>query len=251
MKNILLPRYHRKLKDWLAFTPLLAFDFDGTLVALERKPSAVHLDKRTEGLLVELSHRYPCVIITGRSVTDVKRWLGHIPGLTFIGNHGIEGTVPEAKLSVLERKVQSWIPFLTEQTAQYEGVVVENKRFSISVHYRNAKNPFAARRHLMGMERRLKGAKAVMGKDVVNLVPKGAPNKGTALRLLMKKRKLPKAIFLGDDVTDESVFSLAAESPRSGGIWGVRVGSSPLSKAPYFVSSQKKVLRLLELLIEG
>jgi trehalose 6-phosphate phosphatase len=85
----------------------------------------------------------------------------------------------------------------------------------------------------------------VPGKLVVNLVPAGAPNKGTALVELRKAEQADTALYVGDDVTDEDVFEL--EQP--GRLVGVRVGASRSSAAAYFLRHQREVDRLLGRLV--
>lgn len=56
----------------------------------------------------------------------------------------------------------------------------------------------------------------------------------------MKHAKLDSAIYVGDDLTDEDVFSLS--SPQ---ILGVRVGKFQKSAAGYYIKTQTEINRLL------
>jgi trehalose 6-phosphate phosphatase len=69
-------------------------------------------------------------------------------------------------------------------------------------------------------------------------------NKGIALQALMKKQGAKAAFFIGDDVTDEDVFSL--KDPR---IFTVKVGGGK-TDAQFFISDQKSVAHLLKTMIE-
>jgi trehalose 6-phosphate phosphatase len=93
----------------------------------------------------------------------------------------------------------------------------------------------------------LRGIRIVEGKMVVNIVPTGAPNKGTALIALRKRLRCQSAIYVGDDDTDEDVFALASQER----LLGIRVGRSRRSRAAYFLTSQAAIDRLLVKLVEA
>jgi trehalose-6-phosphatase len=61
---------------------------------------------------------------------------------------------------------------------------------------------------------------------------------------LMARLGVEKAVFVGDDRTDEDVFVLA--DPR---IVTVRVGRSRRSRAKFFLKKQSEVVRLLRELV--
>ena len=99
-----------------------------------------------------------------------------------------------------------------------------------------------AQREIMGAMHRLAPLpRLVSGKFVENLVPQDAPNKGEALSLIMQHLGCRRALFVGDDETDEDVFRL-----RNGHIFGIRVGMNSGSAAGNFVREQKEILPLLD-----
>ncbi|PIZ13225.1 MAG: trehalose-phosphatase, partial [Elusimicrobia bacterium CG_4_10_14_0_8_um_filter_37_32] len=68
---------------------LLFLDYDGTLTPIVSKPEAAVLSHRTKKILKILSNdcRFILVVITGRSVSDIKKLVG-INRIIYIGNHG-------------------------------------------------------------------------------------------------------------------------------------------------------------------
>ena len=56
-----------------------------------------------------------------------------------------------------------------------------NKGLSLAIHYRQAENKPVARRQALQAARKLQGAIVLPGKEVINLLLAGAPNKGDAV----------------------------------------------------------------------
>jgi glycosyltransferase involved in cell wall biosynthesis len=95
-----------------------------------------------------------------------------------------------------------------------KGVWLEEKSGSMAIHYRGA-NPEAtrkARRALGVVLRSVPGLQCMAGKKVWEVLPPAAMNKAAALEYILKKEGGPtwrakfRIVYLGDDVTDESVF---------------------------------------------
>jgi trehalose 6-phosphate phosphatase len=81
------------------------------------------------------------------------------------------------------------------------------------------------------------------GKQVVNLVLAGAPNKGQALASERDRLRCTWTLFVGDDENDEDAFAL------EGNTIPVRVGWNRQSKARYYLRTQAEIDELLELLV--
>jgi len=80
-------------------------------------------------------------------------------------------------------------------------------------------------------------------KCVTNLVPPGAPDKGDALGALLVHSRCERALYVGDDVSDEAVFRL-----RSPLVLSVRVERHPKSAADLYLKDQSEVPRLVRML---
>ena len=84
----------------------------------------------------------------------------------------------------------------------------------------------------------------VLGSLAVDLVPDVASHKGIALRQL-RARVADTALYVGDDASDEDVFTLN----EPGRLLSVRVGRRRDSAASYFLRAQSEVDDLLEELV--
>lgn len=243
MKN-LLTRVHQPLLEQLAHSRvLLAFDFDGTLAPIVEDRDEAGMRQATRALLGRLSTLYPTAVISGRSQRDVRERVRGLGVKYLIGNHGLE---PGTRLSPFERQVAEALPPLVEHLAGLSGVDVEDKRYSLAIHYRRARNKTLARRAIQEAVSALAARfRVIPGKLVTNLVPEGAAHKGDAVLDLRAREGADTAFYIGDDVTDEDVFQL----DQPGRLFTVRVGRSKTSAAQYFLRDQKQIDRLLTVLI--
>src|ERR1051325_2477462 len=170
MPNILSPRQLLTLAQFAASNVLVAFDYDGTLAPVARTPQSVRLRSRTKRLLCGVAERYPCVVISGRSRTDLTTRLGRIPFWHVAGNHGVE---PWGESEAYASRVGAWARSLERRMAGHEGVVIEDKTYSLTVHYRLARNKRRALDAITSAARRLKDARILGGSQAVNIIPRG------------------------------------------------------------------------------
>jgi trehalose 6-phosphate phosphatase len=242
IKPILSPRNLPILGKFAGKDVLLAFDFDGTLAPLVTEPDRAVLRPRTRKLLGILAARSPCIVVSGRSRADLRRRLSGIALKEVIGNHGIE---PWNSSRAIAGVVQSWVPMLQKRLAPFAGVVFENKRFSVSIHYRKERHKAEVREAIAEIAKNMPGARLVSGKQVVNILPQGTPDKGFSVERERKRSRLEKAIYVGDDETDESVFALA----KGGRYLTILVGTKKSSLARYYIGRQRDIDRLLQCLV--
>jgi len=243
MRHI-LAEAQREVLTQLSWSDLLvAFDFDGTLAPIVPDPERAELLPGTRRRLRELAGLYPCVVISGRSVRDVERRVHGLGLRAVIGNHGLE---PWRATHDLELVVQRWRAFLERTLAELPGVELEDKTYSIAVHYRRSRQKKRARAAIQSALSELSGARVIGGKQVINVVPAGAPHKGMALERERDRLGCDTALFVGDDETDEDVFAL--EDP--GRLLTVRVGPLRSSQASYCLHSQAEIDELMDRLID-
>lgn len=214
---------------------LLAFDFDGTLAPIVAERDAARMRETTEALFERVCRLYPCVIISGRSQEDVTRRINGLPVRHVMGNHGLE---PGEHLGTFESQVATIRPKLDEALGGCQGVDIEDKRFSLAVHYRRSRRKRDARRSIHAAVAALPmPMRMIPGKLVVNVIPERAPHKGDALIRLRDSEGVDTAIYVGDDATDEDVFEL----DQPGRLLSIRIGQSRSSAAPYFLRDQREI----------
>jgi trehalose 6-phosphate phosphatase len=232
---------------------LCVFDFDGTLSPIVADPAHAVLPDAMQQRLLDLSVLAPVAIITGRAVPDLRPRLGFAPDF-LVGNHGIEG-VPGWELRAQEYQVicQGWARSVAQalrDPLRFDPhIKIEDKGYSMSVHYRLARDPALTEARLTELFAALTPSpRVVAGKCVFNLVPQGAPHKGSALEQLMhdgaRSDSIHNAIYVGDDVTDEDVFRLQRPD-----VLTVRVEPGENSAAEFYVDRLTDVERLLDELI--
>lgn len=243
MKHILSRDGVRMLEQVAWSRVLLAFDFDGTLAPIVKDPAAARLSKQTRRLLAAVAARYPSAVISGRGRADVAARLEGLPLVDIVGNHGLE---PFAHSADLRGPVEGWTRVLRAALAGWNGVEVEDKGMSVAIHFRQSRQKKAAHAAILQAIRAISQVRVMGGKQVVNLLPDGAPHKGTALERVRSAQGCDTALFVGDDETDEDVFAL----DQPGQLVSIRVGANRTSAARYYVRDRPEVDRLLERLIQ-
>ncbi|MGZ5817656.1 MAG: trehalose-phosphatase, partial [Burkholderiaceae bacterium] len=132
-----------------------------------------------------------------------------------------------------------------DQTAFGHGIWIENKRYSLSIHYRLNDGHGYIIEKLENLFRQLTPApRVISGKNIFNLLPQDAPDKGVALEKLMSSNHFRSAIYVGDDVTDEDVFRL--HRPE---VLTIRIENSIDSAAEFFLRQRQDIQHFLDELI--
>lgn len=237
MRDILDPQYALELNQYRHPKTLIAFDYDGTLAPIVADREQTSMRALTRKLLFQISTKYKTAVISGRAREDLLVLLGDLPIADAVGNHGCE--MPGLDVTHAITTVNTWAYELSAALGDLEGIDIENKRLSIAIHYRFAPRDSADRiqREMM----KLKGARIIGGKKVLNAVPIGLPNKGDALIQLCQKHRSQRFIFVGDDDTDEDIFALHSDLRGL----GIRVGHSEASGANFFIHDQLDIESLM------
>jgi len=172
-------------------------DVDGTLAPVVERPELAEVPKETREELERLVGRYALVVcISGRDGDEARR-LVRVDGIVYVGVHGLE-LAPEA-----ERWRETLRPF-----ARLEWPWLEDKGLTVALHWREAADEPAARTELEDVAARAEeaGLEARWGRKVLELRPPVEADKGTAVRTLLEKRDLRRALYAGDDTTDLDAF---------------------------------------------
>lgn len=224
---------------------LVAFDFDGTLAPLAARPEQARLRQRTRKLLGALSGEVSTAVISGRALRDVRPLVDGLGIDRIVGNHGLEGG-PPVDARRLRALVNDWETQLRPMVRSVPGLALEHKGLSLTLHHRQLRDKAKLARTAWPALRALKEARIVGGKECLNALPAGGPDKGAALRSLLRDVGADAGIYVGDDVTDEDVFSQV--NPAR--VLTVRVGRSRASAARLFLNDQPEVDSLLALLLD-
>lgn len=242
MRNILSREGRELLKEFTWSNMLLALDYDGTLAPIVERPEDAAMRQETRDLLWELTRLYPVIVISGRGQADALKKLEGVGVLEVVGNHGIE---PWQTSNRNIAEVQRWLPELVEGLAPYKGVAIEDKIYSIAIHYRQSREKKKARAAILKAASRLGNTRVIGGKQVVNILPSDASHKGFAIERARDRLRCDTAIYVGDDETDEDVFEL--EQP--GRLLAIRVGKKQSSAATYYITNQRAIDVLFRVLV--
>lgn len=244
MKHILARANLDVLRQFASSRVLLAFDFDGTLAPIVSDPARAAMRTTTRALLRAVARRFPCAVISGRARPDVLRKLRGVPAVEIIGNHGIEPWQASPRgLPVVQR----WQKALAQRLGHLPGVHTEDKGYTITVHYRQSRQKKLVRAAISGAVSALGDVRLIPGKQAVNILPSGAPNKGLALERARARYHCDTAVYVGDDDTDEDVFAL--KQPDR--LLTVRIGRKAESSASYFLRDQAEIDQLLRAILNN
>jgi trehalose 6-phosphate phosphatase len=229
-------------------------DIDGTLLDLAPTPREVWvppgLAKTLNGLLQRTSGAL--ALVSGRSLNDIDLIFApeQFPG---VGGHGAE-----MRLSTDSEAVATHAPPMDKELKRRlaaiaklsPGILLEDKGYSLALHYRLAPHAEKAIYEAVSLIRaELPNApiEVLPGKCVCEIKPAGV-DKASGVRELMKHAPFQgrRPIFIGDDVTDESVFAIMTEI---GGI-AFSVGRRARGVAGHF-DEPRDVRAWLACLIDG
>jgi trehalose 6-phosphate phosphatase len=197
----------------------ILLDVDGTILDLAATPREVWVPPSLRHDMTRLSERTggAVALVSGRSLDDLDLLFSPLQ-LPAVGGHGAEfrphigGELDLRRTVPLDASLKRKFATVAEIGP---GIVIEDKGYSIALHYRLAP----------GLEDVVKGAVAricaenprapievLHGKSVLEIKQVGF-NKGTGVRELMRYPPFVDRhpIFIGDDVTDESVFDIISE----------------------------------------
>ena len=188
----------------------LLSDFDGTLSRIAPTPAQAAISPRARRCLSALS---PCLklvaVISGRSLEDIRDMVG-LENITYVGNHGLElwvdGKVETTGDAAVFRRRLDEARAAVEPMLREDGVLLEDKGASATIHYRLSRQPQQIEARLLERLEKIGGLRLMKGKMSLNIIPPLAVSKGSITEELVRRFKLKSAVYLGDDVTDIDAF---------------------------------------------
>lgn len=233
---------------------VLLLDFDGTLAPIRSTPSVAGVSAGTKNLLRRLVGRRPITLclVTGRSLHDIVKKLG-IHGVILLTNHGFQISSGAASwVHPAAKQVEPLLVGLGRKLGRalegVSGVLVESKKLTLSVHYRNV--PKKDVRKVKGLVQSIahphrSDLMLTAGKKVVEIRPRAVWNKGHAVLRVLKSlgnKRSRCVVYIGDDTTDEDAFRLLPPSAVT-----IRVGAYANTAAAFRVRNPSQVRRFLEI----
>ena len=195
----------------------LLLDVDGTLIDFGPAPQEVHVPDKLKHSLSRLLRVTDgaLALVSGRPIVDLDRLFAPLK-LPAIGGHGAEMRVNGTEvINLVTSLPQDLRRHLADAGTAGSGIVVEDKGYSLALHYRKApEHENRLRAHIAASRAAFpdETTEVLQGKAVLE-VKRPTVSKGDGVRELM--RHLPFAgrtpVFIGDDVTDESVFAALLE----------------------------------------
>jgi trehalose 6-phosphate phosphatase len=209
----------------LSRSPLLiGLDIDGTLAPIAPTPSEAAVPAATRRALERLAAlpNVHVALVTGRAARNGQEMVNVAKTWT-IGNHGFELIDPAGALRVnpaaepYARVIRDAVDVLHAAVGRFDGVFVEDKSWTASIHYRLAKPADVPKvEQMVADAARRFGLWTLQGKKIFELRPPLAINKGTALLQLANDLDVVRAgrlggslLYAGDDRTDEDAFRIA------------------------------------------
>lgn len=207
----------------------LFLDLDGTVAEFQTDPAEVRLDPPLLKAILILQRKLggALAVISGRRIGDLDRLLLPLK-LPLAGQHGRERRDAAGHCHRLpaDPDIEAVRPRIAAFAAEHEGVVLEDKRSSLALHYRRAPRHAAAVRAFA--DRLVADVaptlRVLEGKMVVELIGSQA-DKGTAIAAFMAEPPFRgrRPVFLGDDVTDEDGF----RAVNAAGGLSIKIGEGP------------------------
>jgi trehalose 6-phosphate phosphatase len=201
-------------------------DVDGTLLEIAIRPEDVVLPPGVSHMLQALQSKVPAALISGRRLADLDRLFAPLT-LSAAGQHGAERRSAGGQMHravVAEKAIEQATQRLAAWARGCPEIVVENKRYTLAVHYRCAPH-YATEigaRIREALQRLGKDFVLVPGKMILEIRPR-LWDKGRAIADFMSEPPFAGRVpvFIGDDVSDEDGFAMA----QSLGGHAIKVGT--------------------------
>jgi trehalose 6-phosphate synthase/phosphatase len=233
-----------------AVDKLILLDYDGTLVNYAPVPETAKLSEHIYDILIKLvgNPHTEAFIITGRGYQDIDRLLNGLP-IKIIAEHGAmikENGDWQNLIADTGIWKESIIPLLDQITLKCPDSYIEEKKFSLVWHYRNAESEigYTNSRVLIRLLNNIIYSfklKLLDGNKVVEVLSEET-GKGKAVKKLLERKNYDFILSIGDDATDEEMFEFLFHNTNA---FTVKVGTGN-TYAKYKIDGIRDVVSLLK-----
>ncbi len=242
-----------EIKKRIAGREIFVFtDYDGTLSPIVESPEDARISDDLIDILSKLKMTIPVAVISGRRLEDLRKRVG-IEGMIYAGNHGAE--VFDGKCTVINQEssvdtdlLNAFMERLRSALSHIEGVVIENKGITVSIHFRKVNSKYLW--ELLSIFRKTaknyEGAfRITHGKKVIEIRPVNIWNKGIAVSWILENMaNAVYPVYIGDDTTDEDAYKAIDGKGIS-----VSIGKNP--EAEFYLKNQSEVKDFLKWLLNN
>ncbi len=229
-------------------------DYDGTLTGFHNNPQHANPDKELYDILDKLNSdpKNRVVLISGRDKDTFNEWFGE-KSYTLIVEHGVWIRNAGEDWQMIEPLDASWkssirsaLEFYVDRTP---GSFIEEKNYSLVWHYRKS-DPELGMNRAIELKDELNSLvsnlnlEILEGNKVIEIKNHGI-NKGRAAQMVLHSSPADKIVAIGDDWTDEFLFSEIPDNAIT-----IKVGMAK-TVASYRVENVEEVRELLKRFITG
>jgi trehalose 6-phosphate synthase/phosphatase len=229
---------------------LILLDYDGTLAPIQPTPQLAFPTEKITETLNKLSEdsSNDIVVISGRMQGVLEEWLGNIP-VTLVAEHG----------AFYKKLHQPWESYFSAAShwkdrmrlsmkvleSQFNGSMIEEKRFSLTWHYRNVQPPLSDKelRQILSALRSIPNKIEFIVYEescVIELRTVGIDKGRFAGLYVLNNGPYDFIMAIGDGRTDEDMFQVIGKENLS-----VKVGKANNSHARFYFDSQEEVIPFL------
>jgi trehalose 6-phosphate phosphatase len=195
----------------------ILLDVDGTILDVSPTPQSVRVPPELPEVLLRLWQRAGGAVafVSGRPIDDLDRIFSPLQ-LPSIGGHGAEMRLAADRAPTRAPALDAELKRRLARIAELDpGILVEDKGYSLALHYRLAPEKETIVRKSAGLicsEWPAGEIELVPGKAMIEIKHAGF-GKASAVRELMTHPPFAgrRPVFIGDDVTDQGVFDAMPE----------------------------------------
>lgn len=231
----------------------LFLDYDGTLTPIVETPDKAVISDEMREMVIRSAAAHKTAIVSGRATDDVRAKV-RVDGIYYAGSHGFEIVDPAGEVhqnpqaARIRETVKEIYGKLRDRVRNIKGALVEDVKYTISVHYRLVADEDFPRieEAVAAILGEYPDFRRTAGKKVFEVRPDIDWHKGKAVEWILTELSFDPqhniAVYIGDDTTDEDAFAVL-----DGRGFGVVVADPPKeSRAQYRVRNTAEVKKVLE-----